>query len=437
VTKSVNFVRGHGLLIAVLIAVLATGLRVAYVARQGAHVGGAELERGARAWAEEGRIARVFSDETGDSAYVSPLYAVILGTAYRLFGPDSQPGAWAQAMIAILATAVNVALLPLIARRTRLSPLAGLLAALVVACSPLNIWVETSGSWEQPLTAVALGLLLLGFVGLHDTNWRSWPRIIAVGILAGVTALLTPTVTTTVAAVMLVELMTQPWDRGRTLRAMTGLVAVAGLVVSPWIVRNYRTFGAFVPMRSGFGIELYLGNNPEANGRSFTVGWDDPNDSTLHLHPFSSKDECNRLIRLGEIEYMREKSRLANHWIVGHPGRFVALTLDRIRMLWFPPPDLWGPSASVRMLKSVAFSLLAAFAWGNLLRLILTRSPYRWLWLAALGSPCLVYTITHVEPRYLYPTFGSIVLMSSDLVLGAVRACSGQVGVHYAPSVES
>jgi hypothetical protein len=38
------------------------------------------------------------------------------------------------------------------------------------------------------------------------------------------------------------------------------LVTTTGILLAPWIVRNYIVFGTFVPVRSGFGLQLHMGN---------------------------------------------------------------------------------------------------------------------------------------------------------------------------------
>jgi len=34
--------------------------------------------------------------------------------------------------------------------------------------------------------------------------------------------------------------------------------------MAPWFVRDYRTFHQFIPIRSGFGLELYIGNSADS-----------------------------------------------------------------------------------------------------------------------------------------------------------------------------
>ena len=39
------------------------------------------------------------------------------------------------------------------------------------------------------------------------------------------------------------------------------LTCVLGIV--PWTARNYAAFGQLVPVKSNFGLEFWLGNNPD------------------------------------------------------------------------------------------------------------------------------------------------------------------------------
>ena len=58
-----------------------------------------------------------------------------------------------------------------------------------------------------------------------------------------------------------------PWAK---LAMAALLVFTIGLV--PWTIRNYRVFGKFIVLRSNFGLELWLGNNPERYGHDVSMG---------------------------------------------------------------------------------------------------------------------------------------------------------------------
>jgi hypothetical protein len=87
----------------------------------------------------------------------------------------------------------------------------------------------------------------------------------------------------------------------------------------PWAWRNYQEFNTFILIRSNFGLELRIGNNP---GALATFEEMDSRGSEL-LHPRLDLREARTVQDLGEIEYMREAQQDAVAWIVSHPFKFI------------------------------------------------------------------------------------------------------------------
>jgi hypothetical protein len=177
----------------------------------------------------------------------------------------------------------------------------------------------------------------------------------------------------------------------------------------PWSIRNYRTLGAVVPTRSNFGMNLWMGNNPESIGRSNT--WD--HSSRLSWdNPFTSKAELDELLRVGEVEYNRQKGRLAMQWITQNPRQFTALTVKRFLTFWFPPVDAWAATTTHPEARSALLLVTALGAFAGVFWLALAGSPYRWLVISALIGPSLIYYLIHVNFRYRYLIWGLSVLLA-------------------------
>src|SRR5208283_2726817 len=102
-------------------------------------------------------------------------------------------------------------------------------------------------------------------------------------------------------------------------------------VLMPWTIRNYRVFGALIPLRSNFGLELWLGNNPSG---------DEVN--SFLLHPFVNISEARRYTQLGERAYMADKQREAGAFILSHPGATSRFVLRRAAQYWFAVTDRPG-----------------------------------------------------------------------------------------------
>jgi hypothetical protein len=177
-------------------------------------------------------------------------------------------------------------------------------------------------------------------------------------------------------------------------------------------------FGGFVPLRSNFGLELFIGNNPTADGHTYTIPYNHPNDPYAWAHPFRNPNEQQHLREVGELAYMHEKGQIAKEWIREHPGRFVQLTWNRLLGFYFPPVSYWSPDWSVRPLRAAAAWGLTLLGLGGLLLVFCSRHPNRWPLFLVLTAPSLIYLVTHVNIRYRY---GSMWILA--LLTGHVLSC--------------
>src|SRR5205807_5698039 len=137
--------------------------------------------------------------------------------------------------------------------------------------------------------------------------------------------------------------------------AIAVLTCVLGIV--PWTARNYAAFGQFVPVKSNFGLEFWLGNNPDVK-----IIW------TWWRSPASDTAESDKLHRLGEISYMHEKLSQALQFIKEHPGAFLDWSFDRFvdtwTAMWDQHVDPWVNALRANTAYTFfcsSFSLLALF----------------------------------------------------------------------------
>jgi hypothetical protein len=262
-------------------------------------------------------------------------------------------------------------------------------------------------------------VLVFLYTTLHERGWQPIWLVVLTGAVAGTTALLSPMVLPVIAGLLGIELL-QSESRGRLFLKMGTLLVVAGLCIAPWTYRNYRVMGGFVPIRSNFGLELSVGNNPHANGRTFATYACDPQCPNFYGHPYRSRDALARIREVGELAFMKEKQAETVAWIAAHPARFVELTLARFRYFWFPPAAMFNASSpevsALLEFKAVLVGLLSLGCFGWLAFAIWRGEPSRWVWVVLVFAPSLSYMITHVDLRYRYPIFGFTVLLCCHFV---------------------
>src|SRR5260370_27677099 len=105
-----------------LLFALAFSSRLAYVLIKQTYLDlrAAEMERAAICLADHGELGNAFSDDSGPTAHVSPLYPAFLAAIYRVFGSHTPAGRLAQELASILISSLGITLLPVLARRANL-----------------------------------------------------------------------------------------------------------------------------------------------------------------------------------------------------------------------------------------------------------------------------------------------------------------------------
>jgi hypothetical protein len=414
-----RFLPIHPLVQAALIFLLALAPRLHSVRGQGklgerSHV---EVERAALTWAREGRLANAFGDNTGPTAHVPPLYTGLLAALHCVFGPDSPAAFAAQRLLSIVICSFGIALLPWLGRRCGLSNAAGVIGAVFLAISPMHLFIEVHGR-QETVYAVLLNMGLLAlWLRLRESGWQEKRQVVLLAVLTGIAALTAPQLIVFVGLALLADLVFCKADRTRVLRAGAIVAGISALMIAPWVVRNYVELGGFVPLRSNLGLELFIGNNPDSDGHTYTIPYSHPNDPLAWPHPFNNPLERQHLHDVGELAYMKEKGELAKTWIREHPGAFARLTVQRLVFYWFPPVSHWNPALSARWMRSLLAWGLSIVSLAGLFLLFLRKHSQRWTLTLALFAPSLVYMFTHVNVRYRYASVWMMALLAGHALV--------------------
>jgi 4-amino-4-deoxy-L-arabinose transferase-like glycosyltransferase len=391
---------------------LALGVRLAVVALchyfrinpEGDHFHfGAEVGRIARALATGNGYADPFSGHSGPTAWVTPLFPLILGGIFKLFGVYSTLSAWA---VLLLDSLLNALMIPVIWETgercfgLRTARWSGWIWALYPAAMQYAVkWV-----WETTLTALLFQLALLialrvGCVGARRGDGPTWPRWLGFGLVWGLIALSNP-------SLLLFLPVCGLWMLARSGRAWSALLpkAIAAsllffAVIAPWSWRNERIFHQFVLFRTNFGAELSLSNGPGANGILM-----------LYNHPVKNPRQFELYRQMGELRYTAWRGELARQAIDADPPRFLRLCLTRIYFFWFGVPNAdFSPLVSFGRGLNYSFSSLAGLL--GLALALRRRTPGAGLFAAAFLLLPAVYYIVTVHARFRHPLEPLITLL--------------------------
>jgi hypothetical protein len=166
-------------------------------------------------------------------------------------------------------------------------------------------------------------------------------------------------------------------------------------------------------LRSNFGVELWLGNNPAGN---------DVN--SFALHPFQNPLEASRFESLGEIEYMKQKEHEAIAFMRANPGATLHLVDRRVALYWFAVSDRprfdWSTVPFYVKVLVFANLLMLLFAWFGAATALRRSRPGAMLFVLALLVFPIPYYITHALVRYRFPLDPILAILGVYGVLSAL-----------------
>jgi Dolichyl-phosphate-mannose-protein mannosyltransferase len=177
-------------------------------------------------------------------------YAYFLAAFYAVFGIH----AW----IPLVAQLTLNALVPFLVYRLA-SPLGGsriaMLAAVVTSVFSFNTVYAATQSTDSVSTVMFLAALTLALEGRRTGSWASF---VAAGALGGLVAQFRPNLLLFPPFIAAAYLLERP-RFGRKLGQVAVFLGAAGLVLAPWVIRNYRLMHVFLPTSTHGGVQLWYG----------------------------------------------------------------------------------------------------------------------------------------------------------------------------------
>ena len=369
-----------------------------------------------------------FRGETGPTAWLTPVYPLLVAGLFRVFGVFTAGSFFAVVFLNALFS--STACIPIFHVGKRIG-------GLEVACGAAWLWAFFPNAvmmpfewvWDTCLAALLGATLLWATLKLADSPQRtgSW---CAYGLLWGFTLMTNPSL----GSLFPILLLWVVYRGGREAKlpllrpVFAAVIAISCCV--PWTVRNYVVFHRLVPLRSNFPLELYIGNNNNYATRQFV--WP----------PRITKErELLRYFRIGETAFMDEEKRKAMEFIRAHPRIFLELTAKRFVAFWAGLADplqnfLSTDSWLVRFLLA-SNALAAVGALLGIAVLLYRRSPYL---LPAAAYPVVfpwLYYVTHPNLRYRQPIDPVVFLLVAVAVAAALGMLSGKTGIADAAATET
>jgi Dolichyl-phosphate-mannose-protein mannosyltransferase len=365
----------------------------------------------------------VFRINTGPTAWLAPIYPLMIAGIFKIFGVFTTRAFFAAVFLNIIFS--SAACVPVFFAAKRITGVGtAACAAWLWALFPNAIMVPFEWIWDTALSALLAATILWATLTLAEServqDWRAY------GLLWGFALMTNPALGALLpfllgwlayrGRLMWPDVLAYRGSGGSESHRRWKLVAMAAgvaiLCCMPWTIRNYTAFHRFIPLRSNLPFELWLGNNDifdehARNGRKF----------------ITRTEETRRYAQLGETAYMQEKWQLATSFMTSHPGLELRLAGKKCVIFW---TGMASPFKTFRETDSnlVRILLLSSFltAVGSLFGIVsLWRarsaiiSP---LAMFPLIFPCLYY-VTHADLRYRLPIDPALCLLTAIALASA------------------
>jgi hypothetical protein len=385
-------------------------------------------------------FASPFLQETGPTAWLTPVYPAIVAGVFKIFGIRT-----AHAFFAVLALNILFsvcACVPIFWIGRRVGEVAtGAVAAWMWALLPTAIIIPYQWVWDTSLSALLMALITAATLSPAATwgifDWCGY------GLLWGFALMTNPSLAAALPFLFL-------WAAVRSNRADGGVVddrvvrwkqaamalGIAVLCCVPWTVRNYRAFHVWVPLRTTLPLQLWLGNN----------NLYDPNYSGPVLAN-AAREDMRQYARMGEIAFMRAKGIEAREFIAGHRGLYAELTWRRVVAFWTGLEHPWSgfwetESWAVRVVVAANFFTFVGMVAG--IFVLMRRRVVEWWVLGAwVGMYPVVFYFTRTLLRYRNVIEPVVVVLAAVAVVGIFagrwgrreRARHGEEELHADKSV--
>jgi hypothetical protein len=381
---------------------------------------GWEMGRIARALATGYGYADPFNGHSGPTAWCPPLYPLILAGVFKIFGIYTMKSSWVILTINSVFSALAAPAVYEIALRCFKHDAKGLKIALwsgwLWALYPAAMQYAVKWIWEMSLTVclfawvIVLALRIRGIGAEPGEETQTPRRWAAFGAGWGMIALTNSSLLTFLPFCAFWMLWDQRYGRiGIALRnaVLSGVCFVA--VVSPWVVRNWYAFHAFVPMRANFGAELY--ESAQLANQGF------PWMATLPMAP--NTPQFQHYIHVGEVVYSKERGEEAKAIIRTHRKLFLEHAVLRVYFFWNSVPHPVEKSLANELAREAQYGFLSLSGLFGLALALRRRVPGSWLFFWAFAITPLIYYFVTVQARFRHPLEPLICVLSVYLFQSA------------------
>lgn len=262
-------------------------------------------------------------------ARVGPGYELFLAGVYKIFGHHYEI-VW---ILHALFLALSALLAFLISKQVlgdSWNFTIGVSALALVGFSP-DLIIISSMLMTETLGIFLMLLCVYSFLKYYEgRNWISFLVFTACFVLA---TFVRSQMATFLVVFLVMFILKKDWKK------MVLFLALVILLFSPWVIRNYLVYDAFIPFNAALGHNLWTSSYVGATGE---------------MEPYAPQGEY--LAKYGALATHKEGIEVFKKFVWEHPVEFAKITLKRISIFFsFSRPTGFWPTFSAKQQAGTAF----------------------------------------------------------------------------------
>lgn len=255
-----------------------------------------------------------FGVGSGPTAWMPPLFVLLLAGAFKLFGVKTIASMWAMLIIKYAGVAASLYALLSIANRTPFAKYKYILALIFIFLVYINRDAYFVGLHDDWLV-LFLSTLIVAFLSAH-INKGTQSNIIPLGILAFLLPLASPALAAAFlllwAGMIVLGIPRESTSHSRW-RTNLGILAIFTISMFMWTARNYQVFETFIPLKSNLWFDFYQANYYDDDGLL--------NTSTFALfHPIGQNEVRDEYFREKEARFIEHYKALSFEKLSANPS---------------------------------------------------------------------------------------------------------------------
>ncbi len=183
-------------------------------------------------------------------------------------------------------------------------------------------------------TTIFLFLFSLALYLLLNSDEKLFFHYLLAGVTAGVTILCDPVAIVIYPAMIIWFIINKKINFFKLIL----IIIVSLIIVTPWAIRNYNIHKKIIPVTTQFGVNLWIGNNPNATGTDYyKIISIEKGEYILMTHtlPFNLQDSLSKISEIQRTNFYLSE---ALNFIREEPLKFIRLMFKKFYYyFWFAP----------------------------------------------------------------------------------------------------